>query len=118
MKIKIKDFKLITNIGIYDWEKNFDRELNLNLEIKINNQIASSTDNIEDTIDYELIYNQIKKLVAEKKFNLIEKLASEIIDLVMLDKRIDQCKIEIDKINIFSDVKSCSVQLEKNRNDF
>ena len=26
-------------------------------------------------------------------------------------------KIEIDKINIFYDVKSCSVQLERNRND-
>lgn len=116
MKIKIKDFKLKTNLGIYDWEKNFEREIIINLEIEINDSKSVITDNISDTVDYELIYNQIKKLISSKKYNLIEKMAQEILDLIMLDRRIHKCKIEIDKMNIFDEVRSCAVSLESKRN--
>ena len=117
MKIKIKDFKLKTNIGIYDWEKNFEREILINITIDIPNSKSLDTDQIQDTVDYEVIYNQIKNLVKTKKFNLIEKLAQEIVDLIMEDLRIKAISIEIDKINIFEDVKSCAVYLEKIRNN-
>ena len=116
MKIKIKDFKLKTNLGIYDWEKNFEREIIINLEIEIKDSQALQSDKIEDTVDYELIYNQIKQLIYSKKFNLIEKMAQEIVDLIMLDSRINKCKIEIDKMNIFEEVRSCAVSLESKRN--
>ena len=116
MKIKIKDFKLKTNLGIYDWEKNFEREIIINLELEIKNSIALKSDKIEDTVDYELIYNQIKQLIFSKKFNLIERMAQEIVDLIMLDSRINKCKIEIDKMNIFEEVRSCAVSLESKRN--
>lgn len=116
MKIKIKDFKLKTNLGIYDWEKNFEREIIINLEIEINDSKSVISDNIADTVDYELIYNQIKQLISSKKYNLIEKMAQEILDLIMLDSRIHKCKIEIDKMNIFDEVRSCAVSLESKRN--
>lgn len=116
MKIKIKDFKLKTNLGIYDWEKNFEREIIINLEIEINDSKSVISDNIADTVDYELIYNQIKQLISSKKYNLIEKMAQEILDLIMLDRRIHKCKIEIDKMNIFDEVRSCAVSLESKRN--
>ena len=115
MKIKIKDFKLQTNIGIYDWEKTHPRDIIINLEIKIDDLKSTTSDQIQDTIDYELIYNQIKKIVANNKFNLIEKLAQEIINTIMVDKRICQVKIEIDKLNIFNEVRSCAVCLESKR---
>lgn len=118
MKIKIKDFKLKTNIGIYDWEKKFEREILINIEIDILNSPSLYTDLIDDTVDYEFIYNEIKNLVKNKKFNLIEKMAQEISDLIMLDSRIDKCKIEIDKMNIFDEVKSCSISLESNRKNY
>lgn len=116
MKIKIKDFKLKTNLGIYDWEKNFEREIIINLELEIKDSQALQSDKIEDTVDYELIYNQIKQLIFSKKFNLIERMAQEIVDLIMLDSRINKCKIEIDKMNIFEEVRSCAVSLESKRN--
>jgi len=116
MKIKIKDFKLKTNIGIYDWEKNFEREILINIIIDLPNSKSLDTDQIQDTVDYEVIYNQIKNLVKTKKFNLIEKMAQEILDLIMLDSRIHKCKIEIDKMNIFDEVRSCAVSLESKRN--
>lgn len=115
MKIKIKDFKLKTNIGIYDWEKTFEREIIINLEIKTDDLKSTVSDQIQDTIDYESIYNQIKEIVANNKFNLIEKLAQKILDAIMVDKRICQAKIEIDKLNIFDEVMSCAVCLESKR---
>ena len=43
-------------------------------------------------------------------------MAQEILDLIMLDRRIHKCKIEIDKMNIFDEVRSCAVSLESKRN--
>jgi len=117
MKIKIKDFKLKTNIGIYDWEKKFEREILINLEIDVGYSQSLYSDSIEDTVDYEIIYNQIKNLVNTKKFKLIEKMAQEIVDLIMLDLRIKKIKIEIDKMHIFEEVRSCAICLEKTRDN-
>ncbi len=117
MKIKIKDLKLKTIIGIYDWEKNFEREILINLEIDVGDSKSLYSDSIDDTVDYEIIYNQIKNLVSTKRFKLIEKLAQEIIDLIMLDLRILKIKIEIDKMHIFKEARSCAICIEKTRDN-
>lgn len=115
MLIKIKNLKLKTILGIHPWEKTINREIIINVEIETDRLRALETDEIIDTIDYDLIINKIKNLVATKKFNLIEKLAQEIINEIINDERIKKCKLEIDKIGIADSVESASITIEHNR---
>ena len=115
MLIKIKNFKLYTNIGIHDWEKELDREILINAEIETNFTKALQSDDIADTIDYDAIITKIKNLVAINKFKLIEKLAQKIIDEIMSDTRISRCKLEVDKVGVFDFVDSFSVTIEQKR---
>ena len=115
MIIKIKNFKLKTIVGIYDWEQDFQREILINAKIHTNSTKAKISNNISDTIDYDLIINKIKQFVINNKFQLIEKMAQEIMDLIMSDQRISKCKLEIDKVGAVDCLESFSVTISKSR---
>ncbi len=43
---------------------------------------AARTDNVDDTVSYELIYNTIRDSFSERRFNLLEALAGHIMDRI------------------------------------
>ena len=116
MIIKIKNLEVNCNIGIYDWEKTFDRKLIINVEMHSLNEKSCRSDDVKDTIDYQIIYDNIKKIIATKKYNLIETLAHDILEMICLQDMISFARVEIDKIKIFEDVYSCAVIVEKKIN--
>ena len=115
MLIKIKNLKLRTNLGVHNWEKTFDREIIINAEIESDFTLGLESDNIEDTLDYDIITTKIKKLIAENKFKLIEKMAQEVMNKIMEDARVKSCKLEIDKVGVVEFVESFSVTIEQHR---
>jgi FolB domain-containing protein len=117
MIIKIKNLRLKTVIGIFDWESNVDREIIINVEISSNSLKGLHSDNISDAIDYDQLISKIKNLVASNRFKLVEKLAQTLMDEILTDKRISRCKLEIDKVGAVENVDSFSVIIEQeNRN--
>lgn len=115
MIIKIKNLKLKTIIGIHKWEEIVDREIIINATISTNFDKSLFSDDIADTIDYDAIVANIKNLVSTKRFKLVEKMAQEIMDLIMLDQRISKCKLEIDKIGAVESLESFSIIIEQKR---
>ena len=113
MIIKIKNLKLKTIIGIYDWEKNIDRDITINAEISTNFDKALLSDEIKDAIDYDDIVAKIKNIVSSKKFNLVERMAQEIMDAILQDKRLNKCILEIDKVGAVPDLESFCVKIEQ-----
>ena len=113
MLIKIKNLKLKTILGVHAWEENINREIIINAEIETNNLSSLSSDDIKDTIDYDILILKIKNLISSKRFKLIEKMAAEIMREIMEDTNISRCKLEIDKVCVIADVDSFSVTLEQ-----
>lgn len=111
MLIKIKNLRLRTFLGVYDWEKNHDREIIINAEITTDYNNSLETDEISDTLDYSVLIAKIKTLVAQKRFKLIEKLAAQIMKKIMEDKRIKKCTLEVDKVGVVEGVESFSVTI-------
>lgn len=115
MLIKIKNLRLKTILGVYDWEENIDREIIINAEIQTDLIDSLKSDDIADTIDYDSIIATIKNLITKKRFKLIEKMAAELINEIMQDQRIKRCKLEIDKVGVVEGVDSFSVTIEQER---
>jgi len=116
MIIKIKNLEIDCNIGIYEWEKTFNRRLIINVEMHSLNEKSCVSDDVKDTLDYQIIYDNIKKIIATKKYELIESLAHDILEMICLQDLISFARVEIDKIKIFEDVYSCAVVVEKKIN--
>ena len=115
MIIKIKNLKIDTILGVYEWEENHQRTLLFNVEIESDCQNAVVSDNIKDTIDYDHITNQIRDYVANNRCRLIEKMVSQILDLIMQDERISKCTLEVDKLKVYDFVDSFSVTQTQTR---
>ena len=113
MILKIKNLKLETILGIHDWEQHVKRPIIINLEIEGNFEKSLTSDNIADTIDYDKISNEIKEIIENNKFQLIEKMTQQLLDKIMQDSRITRCKIEVDKVGAINFVESASITLEQ-----
>lgn len=109
MIIKIKNLEINTNIGVYDWENDHNRKLVFNVVIESDDEKSMKSDDLTDTIDYDSITNQIKDYVQNNRCKLIEKMVGDILDLIMSDKRISKCTLEIDKLKVYDFVDSFSV---------
>jgi dihydroneopterin aldolase len=114
MLIKVKNLKLKTIIGVYDWEKTIKRDLIFNIEVETQNTKSLSSDQLSDTIDYAEIIDAVKKYI-DQRFSLIEKMAGEILKEIMINEKITRCKIEIDKVGIIKEADSCSIIIEEKR---
>ncbi len=111
MIIKIKNLRLKTIVGIYKWEEKIDREIIINAEIETDHENSLVSDDINDTIDYDKLVSQIKLLISQKRFKLIEKMAQDVMDLILSNKKIKRCKLEIDKLNAVEALESFSITL-------
>jgi len=110
MILKLKNLKFHTIIGLYKWEDEINREININLEIEIAND--SIDENIERTVDYDKIVSLIKDIINKKRYKLLETLAQNIVTTILEDKKITRCKIEIDKVGVIDSLESFCVIYE------
>ncbi len=116
MIIKIKNLRVQTIIGVYDFEQTINRDLIINAIIETNNHQSLESDELADTIDYDHIVQNIKSIIKNNKFKLIEKLANEIMKSLSKDQRIVNCTLEIDKVGAVADVDSLSITLKYQKN--
>ncbi len=116
MLIKLKNLHLKTIIGVHKWEDDIERKMLINIEIETDSVESMKSDNIKDAIDYDIITKNIKNLVKNNRFKLVEKMVDEILNLIMTDKRIKKCKLEIDKIGAVVDLESFSITEIRERN--
>ncbi len=53
--IYIKDLRIKTIIGIFDWERKVKQEVSIDMEFPFDCKKAAKTDSIEDATDYKAI---------------------------------------------------------------
>lgn len=97
MVICIKNLRVSGILGVYPEERNKERDIVINARVEYNAQAAIRSDALEDALDYKLIRDRIQKVVAETKFNLLEKLADQLVTELTQDSRILKLELEIDK---------------------
>ncbi len=97
MVICIKNCRVSGILGVYEEERQTERDIVVNARLEYNAQSAIRTDALEDALDYKLIRDGIQKVVAETKFKLLETLADRIVKELTSDTRILKLELEIDK---------------------
>jgi dihydroneopterin aldolase len=73
-------------------------------------QKASETDDLSQTIDYHAVTKQLKSLVLQKQWNLIEAMAGDFAKMILQDFKPESVQVEIRKF-ILSDTKWVAVKI-------
>jgi D-erythro-7,8-dihydroneopterin triphosphate epimerase len=113
--IRIKNILARTIIGYNPEERVNRQDVVINLEIDVDVTKAVSADHQDGIYDYKAITKTLIAFVSESKYNLLEKLTYEVLQLVMKDQRVSRAKVEIDKPHALRFSESVSVVLEAKR---
>ncbi len=109
MKIRIKNLRGETIVGVYAHERKNPRPVILQIEIEFDHRASVNSDQLSDTIDYALIEDHVLKALAEQQFMLLEALADHIARLVMGFAGVQSVVVEIDKPGALKQAESVSV---------
>lgn len=83
--IKIDNLKIYANHGVFDFEKENGQNFYVSAHLHINTQKAGLLDNLDESVSYALVADDIVEYVKENTFDLIEAVA-EGIAIKLLDK--------------------------------
>lgn len=115
MIIKIENLRLRTIIGVYDWEKKSPQDLVINVTIDFDGGKAAQSDSIEDTLDYKAINKKIIDFVETNDFNLLERVAGGICDIIFEEQAVRWASARVEKPGALRFADSVSVTEARER---
>lgn len=113
--IFLRELKIETLIGVYEWEKRVQQTLQLDLDIAMQDNRACETDDLKDALDYAEMVDQIKSMLASRHFNLLEALAENIAQILLNDFKAPWVKVSVAKLQAISGSKMVGVSIERGR---
>jgi dihydroneopterin aldolase len=111
--IFIRELKVETCIGIYDWEQRIKQTVLFDLEFSVDIQKAAASDQIDDTLDYAKIAGCITHFVGKGKFLLLERLAHETADLLLQHFSITDLRLKVSKPGAVANAKEVGLVIHR-----
>jgi len=109
--IRIQDLSVRTIIGVEDWERKKAQDILINISIDYDAAKAAASDDIKDAVNYKAIKQSVIALIEASRFNLLEKMAAEILRLIMAEPLVEAATVTIDKPNALRFAKSVSLTM-------
>ena len=116
MKIHLENIKVDTIIGINDWEKKEEQPLFIDVTLEYNSKKASKKDDIDHAVDYYKLTMDIIDFTKQSRFNLLETLAEQLLDLICENKAIEKATIAIQKPKALEGYAQYAAVMQKRKN--
>ncbi|WP_024850447.1 dihydroneopterin aldolase [Hydrogenovibrio kuenenii] len=81
--IFIKGLAVNAVIGVFDWEKEIKQPLVFDIDLYTDLKQASESDNLQDTVCYKTVSDDVIALTEASRFDLIESLAEQVCEHVL-----------------------------------
>ncbi|WNW13499.1 dihydroneopterin triphosphate 2'-epimerase [Pseudomonas sp. DTU_2021_1001937_2_SI_NGA_ILE_001] len=114
-RIRVKDLRLRTFIGINEDEILNKQDVLINLTICYPAQEAVRDNDIDHALNYRTITKAIIQHVEGNRFALLERLTQEVLDLVMSYQAVTYAEVEVDKPHALRFAESVSITLAGHR---
>jgi 7,8-dihydroneopterin aldolase/epimerase/oxygenase len=99
-QISIVDLEVFYRVGVPDAERAQPQRLLLTIEMESDFVAAAKTDAIANTIDYFTVAQRLLKFGDNKSWKLIEKLAADIVDMILAEFKPQSVSVEVKKFVI------------------
>ncbi len=112
-KVYIEGLTFQTTIGFYQWEKEIKQTLVVDLAMGWNTAIAAENDELDKTLDYAAISEELVKFANDNPVDLIETLAERIATFLMAQYHIPWLKLKLMKPNAVHNATTVGVEIER-----
>jgi len=111
--IYLRDLKIETVIGIFDWERKIKQTISFDLDMATDIRKAAASDVIEDTLDYKTLSKRIISFVEESSFQLVETLAERVAEIILKEFGVCWVRVRLDKVGAIRGATGVGVIIER-----
>ena len=95
--VSIRDLRVSTVIGVYDWERETEQALTFAVDMAADVAKAAARDDLKDALDYSAVAHTVKCVVIEGKFQLIETAAERVAQRLIADFGLAWVRVQVVK---------------------
>ena len=111
--IFLRNLKIDTIVGIYDWERRIKQPVILDLEMATDIKKAAATDRIDDTLNYKAVAKRVISFVEDSEFELVETLAERIAEIIVNEFEVPWLRLSLNKIGAIRGARDVGVLIER-----
>ncbi|MBI3186929.1 MAG: dihydroneopterin aldolase [Gammaproteobacteria bacterium] len=111
----IRDLRIETVIGVYDWEREIRQTVSIDLEMGTDIRPAAVSDLIQDALDYKSVAKRLIQFVGESEFQLVETLAQRCADIILNEFQVPWLRLRLSKPGAVTGSQDVGVLIERTR---
>ncbi len=112
-RIFINNLQVETIIGIYDWERETRQRVVLDLEMSADVARAARAEDVETTLNYKTVSDELVKFIENSHFQLVETLAERITEIIRQDFSVQWVRLTLHKPDALSGTTDVGVIIER-----
>lgn len=118
-QVFIRGLELQAHLGVHAHEKAAAQRILVHVELAVEDESAAvgvGPDDLSRVVDYERVVQAARDAVARGHVMLVETLAESVAAAALVDPRVRQARVCIEKPDAFPDIASVGVTIERSRN--
>jgi dihydroneopterin aldolase len=113
----LRDLRIDTVIGIFDWERRIRQTVVFDLEMSADIARAAASDHIDDTLDYKAVAKRLIQFVGESEFQLVETLAERCAQIIREEFGVRWVRLTLNKQGAVRGARDVGVIIERGERD-
>ena len=113
--IFLRDFRVETVIGVYDWERRIRQTLVFDLELATDVRSAAASGELADALDYAAVAKRINEFVVDGQFQLLESVAEGVAALVLEQFPVTWLRLSVGKLHALPGARVAGVSIERGK---
>lgn len=111
--VYIRQLKIETVIGIFDWERQIKQTVRLDLDMAVDITAAAAGEDIDSTVSYKAVSDRLLEYISKSEFLLLETMAEEVAGLVRREFSLSWVRLRIGKPAAISEAADVGVLIER-----
>jgi dihydroneopterin aldolase len=117
-KVFLRDLRVETIIGIWEWERRTTQVVSVDLEMAADIRRAADTDAIDDTLNYRDVAKRLISFIESSEFKLVEALAESVARIVVCEFDVPWVKVAIGKPGAIAGSREVGIEIERAVDDY
>ncbi len=115
--IFLRDLKVETIVGIWNWERKIRQTVSIDLKMGADIRRAAASDDIDDTLNYKLVAKRVQQFVGDSNFQLVETLAERIAEVILDDFDVPWVEVRVNKPGAIRGARDVGVKIRREKNE-
>ncbi len=111
--VYIKQLRIDTVIGIFDWEREIKQQVCLDIDMAVDIAKAAAGEDIDSTVSYKTVSDRLVEFIGQSEFLLVETMAEEIAKLLKNEFSLPWMRIRVGKPTAIEGASEVGVLIER-----